>query len=123
MEEFNSSQAIYLQIMERLQKEIAAQTLKAGQQLPTVRESALVYKVNPNTVQRAYSELERLGLVRSERTSGRYVTEDKVMIENLKRDLIQDKVNHLVHELKQLNISESESIDFIKNAFKKEDKK
>ena len=118
MDQFQSTQPIYLQIMERIKKEIVAVKLLPTQQLPTVRELALQYQVNPNTVQRALSELERLNLVKSDRTIGRFVTDDQSLIQSLKEQMIMDKVNTFVSELDQLKVSQEDSINYLKQAFK-----
>lgn len=118
MDQFQSTQPIYLQIMERIKKEIVAEKLLPTQQLPTVRELALRYQVNPNTVQRALSELERLNLVKSDRTIGRFVTDDQSLIQSLKEQMIMDKVNTFVSELDQLKVPQEDSINYLKQAFK-----
>ncbi len=118
MDQFQSTQPIYLQIMERIKKEIVAEKLLPTQQLPTVRELALQYQVNPNTVQRALSELERLNLVKSDRTIGRFVTDDQSLIQSLKEQMIMDKVNTFVSELDQLKVPQEDSINYLKQAFK-----
>jgi len=66
--------------MERIQHDIISGTYKPGDKLPSVRELAMEASVNPNTMQKALSELERIGLVHSRRTSGRFITEDETMI-------------------------------------------
>jgi DNA-binding transcriptional regulator YhcF (GntR family) len=104
--------------MERIKKEIVAEKLLPTQQLPTVRELALRYQVNPNTVQRALSELERLNLVKSDRTIGRFVTDDQSLIQSLKEQMIMDKVNTFVSELDQLKVPQEDSINYLKQAFK-----
>ncbi len=121
MEQFNSTQPIYIQIVERIKKEIASGVLTPNQQLPTVRDLALTYQVNPNTVQRAYSELEREAIVRSERTTGRFVSSDAQLIKKLRKDMLEEKIKEFVHELHQLNVDLEESIEYIKEVFKKEE--
>ena len=118
MDQFQSTQPIYLQIMEMIKKEIVSEKLLPQQQLPTVRDLALQYQVNPNTVQRALSELERLNLVKSDRTIGRFVTDDQSLIQSLKEQMIMDKVNTFVSELDQLKVSQEDSINYLKQAFK-----
>ncbi len=80
---FDNKKPIYLQIMEKIKLQIVSHTLEANQQLPTVRELASEAGVNPNTIQRALSDLEREGFVYSKRTTGRFVTEDKELIAQL----------------------------------------
>ena len=71
---------IYQQIMEKLTEQIVSGQLNAGDKVPPVRELAAQAGVNPNTMQRALADLEREGLMHSNRTSGRYVTEDRRMM-------------------------------------------
>ena len=75
----DDSRPIYLQLMEKIQQDIVSGTYRPGEKLPSVRELALDAAVNPNTMQKALSELERSGLVYSQRTSGRFITEDESM--------------------------------------------
>ena len=73
---FNDNAPIYLQIVNTLKRNIASGAYPPGSRLPSVRDLALEAGVNPNTMQRALSELERSGLVNSQRTAGRFITED-----------------------------------------------
>jgi len=118
MDQFQSTQPIYLQIMEMIKKEIVSEKLMPQQQLPTVRDLALQYQVNPNTVQRALSELERLSLVKSDRTIGRFVSDDLDLIQSLRQQMIMEKVETFVDEIEQLKVSHEESINYINQAFK-----
>ena len=74
-EEFDPSKPIYLQLSERINNQIVRKELSAGEKLPSVREMAIRSGVNPNTVQRTYSELERMGIVETKRGQGTFVTE------------------------------------------------
>ena len=85
--DLDNERPIYLQLMERIQQDIVSGVYKPGDKIPSVRDLALDAAVNPNTMQKALSELERSGLVYSQRTSGRFITEDTEMLKNLKRDL------------------------------------
>lgn len=117
MDQFLSTHPIYLQIMEKIKKEIVSNVLLPKQQLPSVRELALLYQVNPNTVQRALSECERIDLVKSDRTIGRFVTDDLVRIQNLREEMIMSKVETFVEEITQLNVSYEESMNYINQKF------
>ena len=78
--ELDSDRPIFIQIVERIQMEIISGKYSPGDKLPSVRDLAAVAAVNPNTMQKALTELERTGLVYSQRTSGRFITEDAKMI-------------------------------------------
>ena len=93
--ELDSDRPIFIQIVERIQMEIISGKYSPGDKLPSVRDLAAVAAVNPNTMQKALTELERTGLVYSQRTSGRFITEDAKMIEELKNNLAQENMSKL----------------------------
>jgi DNA-binding transcriptional regulator YhcF (GntR family) len=82
---FQSDRPIYIQLKEQLELNIISGAYPPGMKLPSVRDMASEASVNPNTLQKALSELEREGLVYTQRTSGRYVTEDEKMIMQAKK--------------------------------------
>ena len=90
---FDNKKPIYLQIMEKIKLQIVSHTLEPSQQLPTVRELASEAGVNPNTIQRALSDLEREGFVYSKRTTGRFVTEDKELIAQSRKQLSEEDLD------------------------------
>lgn len=96
---FDNKKPIYLQIMERIKLQIVSHTLEPNQQLPTVRELASEAGVNPNTIQRALSDLEREGFVYSKRTTGRFVTEDKELIAQSRKQLSEEELEHFVSSM------------------------
>ena len=83
----NSSVAIYRQIIEYFELEIASGRLNAGDRIESIRALALFFKVNPNTVQKALNELERDGLIETDRTNGKFVTDKKDIIKKLRSEL------------------------------------
>ena len=96
---FDNKKPIYLQIMEKIKLQIVSHTLEPNQQLPTVRELASEAGVNPNTIQRALSDLEREGFVYSKRTTGRFVTEDKELIAQSRKQLSEEELEHFVSSM------------------------
>lgn len=96
---FDNKKPIYLQIMEKIKLQIVSHTLEPNQQLPTVRELASEAGVNPNTIQRALSDLEREGFVYSKRTTGRFVTEDKELISQSRKQLSEEELEHFVSSM------------------------
>lgn len=112
---FNSSIPIYLQLIAMIKLQIAAGRLKPGEKLPSVRDLALYYEVNPNTMQKALSELEREELLYSQRTSGRFVTEDEELIKKLRDELAKTQVDELIGALKSMGYTDQEIIDLIKS--------
>ena len=105
---------IYVQIMNRVREAIAAGELKPGQRVASVREMAQQFEVNPNTMQRALTELEREGLLESERTAGRFVTEDKALIGKVKKEMAECTVDAFRKEMAALGFSDEEMIDFFR---------
>ena len=77
---FDNERPIYIQLVEMLKIEIISGRIKSGEKLPSVRDFAMKAKVNPNTMQKALSELERENLIYTERTNGKYVTDDNNLI-------------------------------------------
>ena len=104
----DSARPIYLQIIERVQMDIITGRYQPGDKLPSVRDLAQEAAVNPNTMQKALSELERSGLIYSQRTSGRFITEDKELIHQMKKELAAAEVSAFVAHMKQLGISPEE---------------
>ena len=104
----DSSRPIYLQIIERVQMDIITGRYQPGDKLPSVRDLAQEAAVNPNTMQKALSELERSGLSYSQRTSGRFITEDKELIHQMKKELAAAEVSAFVAHMKQLGITPEE---------------
>ena len=104
----DSSRPIYLQIIERVQMDIITGRYQPGDKLLSVRDLAQEAAVNPNTMQKALSELERSGLIYSQRTSGRFITEDKELIHQMKKELAAAEVSAFVAHMKQLGITPEE---------------
>lgn len=103
---------IYMQIMNKVREAIASGELAPGTRVASVRELAGEFEVNPNTMQRALNELEREGLLVSERTSGRFVTNDTNRISKLKIRMASETADRFRKEMTVLGYSESEMIDF-----------
>ena len=103
---FNDDTPIYLQLIEALKTDIVSGKYRSGDRLPAVRDLAFEAGVNPNTVQRAYTELERQGLVQSERTSGRFVSIDDEKIKELRKDLSDAYIRDLFQKLRDLGMDD-----------------
>jgi len=103
--EFNSNQPIFLQIIEQIRLSIARGELKPGQKVAPVREMAVQFRVNPNTMQKSLAKLEEMGYLRSESTSGRYVTDNLVMIERLKLEVPFKITKKYIADMKELGLS------------------
>jgi len=90
--ELNSDRPIYTQILEKIQMRIISGVYQPGERLPSVRELAAEASVNPNTMQKAFTELERSGLIQTQRNSGRTVTEDTSMIKQVQTQVALSQV-------------------------------
>jgi len=110
---FDNSIPIYLQIMGEIQRKIFSSELLPGDKLSSIRDLAKEANVNPNTMQKALQELEALGLIQTERTSGKFVTEEETKILQLKEAYIEDKMKPFLTEMKKLGLTKSDVIDRI----------
>lgn len=113
--EFDDKMPIYLQIMDRIKMDIVTEKLKANDKLPSVREMAIQLKVNPNTLQRAYQELERIGIVYTQRGMGTFVGEGENMVADLKKEMAKEVMDSFILRMKRLGFTESEIIEKISN--------
>ena len=109
----NSDRPIYAQILERIQMQIVSGVYQPGTKIPSVRELAADAGVNPNTMQKALAELERSGLVMTQRTSGRVVTEDLNMIKEIRNQLAGEQVKEFVKKMKDLGFDREDIIDLL----------
>ena len=116
----DSDRPIYLQLMERIQHDIISGTYKPGDKLPSVREPAMEASVNPNTMQKALSELERIGLVHSRRTSGRFITEDETMIKQLKTETATEHIREFLKLMEHLGFTRLEILELVQDTMKEE---
>lgn len=117
--DLDNDRPIYLQLMERIQQDIVSGVYKVGDKLPSVRELAIDAAVNPNTMQKALSELERDGLVHSRRTSGRFITEDETMLKNLRDELASRHIQDFMEKMKQLGFQEKETLEKLQDTIKR----
>lgn len=118
--DLDNDRPIYMQLMEKIRLDIIAGIYKPGDKLPSVRDLALDASVNPNTMQKALSELERSRLVYAQRTSGRFITEDKKMLEQLKVELATEQIRQFFEKMKQLGFKDRETLALIEKAVKEE---
>lgn len=110
---FDNDRPIYLQLVEQLRIEIISGKLRQGQRLPSVRELALMTKVNPNTMQKALVELENEKLVYTERTNGKFVTNDIELIKKIKKELATEKINTFLKDIENIGLSQKELILYL----------
>ena len=108
MDEFNASKPIYLQLADRIQRQIISGELKAGEKLPSIRDMGIKYSMNPNTVQRAYSELEREGILETKRGQGTFVSEQQDLLVLQRDKLKHEQIQQFVHVMREMGYSPSE---------------
>ena len=112
----DSDRPIYAQILEVIQLRIIVGQYKPGEKIPSVRELAAEAGVNPNTMQKALSELERSGLVMAQRTSGRIVTEDMEMIKQTRNMLAKEQVDAFISKMRELGFNKKEIMALLEQA-------
>jgi DNA-binding transcriptional regulator YhcF (GntR family) len=112
--DFDKNIPIYLQIEEMIKLAIIKEKYKIGEKLPSVREYAIMLKINPNTINRALLELEEKGLIKTQRTNGKYVTEDKETIKKSKQEYIKKLTNEFISKMKDINVSKKEILELLK---------
>lgn len=115
MDEFNSSKPIYLQLSDTINRMIVSKELTAGEKLQSVRDMALTYNVNPNTVQRTYSELERGGILETRRGQGTFVTEHEDRLIRLRKDLKEEQIESFIQVMREMGYSSFEIITGLQN--------
>ena len=118
--QFRGDQPIYAQIVQLMKLQIVSGALRPGERLPAVRDLAMEAGVNPNTMQRALTELERDGLVFAQRTSGRYVTDNEEDIVQVRRELARSQVAAFLKAMERLGYAEEEIPDLIAECKKEE---
>ncbi len=107
---FQADAPIYTQLVQQLTVKIVSGAYPLGEKLPSVRDLAMEAGVNPNTLQRAFGELERQGLVYGQRTAGRFVTEDETMVNEAKKLLAQTQIQGFLQAMQDLGYSVQEMI-------------
>ena len=113
MNNFNANAPIYLQVVEDIKIKIMNGTLRPGDKISSVRELALELEVNPNTIQRAFSELEREGFIRTERAVGRFVADNLQLINECKQKQIRDNVHVFVEQMQILGVSKEDIVKYL----------
>ncbi len=121
--QFQSNMPIYLQLVDKIKHRIVSGDLKAGSKLDSVRDLAISFEVNPNTMQRALAELERDGLVYADRTVGRFITENKELISKMRETVAQDLIGQFIQQMKSLGFSQQEAMELLKRMLEKEETK
>lgn len=117
--QFDSNMPIYLQLVKKFKQRIVSGELTAGSKLESVRDLALSFEVNPNTMQRALAELERDGLVYADRTVGRFITNDKELIIQMREAVAQEIIEQFIQQMKSLGFSIQEAMELFQKKIEK----
>ncbi len=120
--EFHNDAPIYAQVMERVERLIVSGALAPGERLPSVRAFALEAGVNPNTVQKALTELERGGLIYSQRTAGHYVTEDQAVIAAVREALARAQTDRFLRSMRELGFTPAQTAELLQRKLERDDK-
>ena len=119
MIKFNENRPIYMQIIDIIKADIITGKIKGGDKMPSVREFSETFKVNPNTVQRVFTELEREGITYSKRGVGTFVSEKEGFLEVLQITQAHDFTNRFVDEMIALGFTKNQIIESIHEIFQK----
>ena len=111
--EFNSRIPIYLQVIDDIKKRLVTGKIEPGAKLPSTRELAVEYNINPNTAARIYGEMERMNICFTQRGLGTYATEDKKMIDEIKKEMAKNIVENFVGEMNNLGYDKKAMMDAI----------
>lgn len=117
---FRNDIPIYSQLIEQITLRIVSGIYAPGERLQSVRDMSMEAGVNPNTLQRALQELERQGMVYSQRTAGRFVTEDSALIDDAKKALAKKHVEDYIQSMEKIGFSREEMISVLSESLKEE---
>ena len=119
--EFESSKPIYMQIVDRIIIDILQGKQKQNEKLPSVRQMAVEMGVNPNTIQRAYGELERMNVVETRRGQGTFVLNNTDLLDELRYSMQKEVMEHFVIKMKEIGITEEQLVAQLQTYLNKED--
>ena len=118
--QFDNSMPIYTQLVDKIKLAIVSGEYTRGQRLAAVRDLASEAGVNPNTMQRAFQELERLGLVYTQRSNGRFVTEDEDVIETTKKALAEASIRSFMDSMQRIVYTREDIIRLLESSEKED---
>lgn len=112
-EEFQASKPIYMQIVDKIISEIVQGKRRPGDKLPSVREMAVNMGVNPNTIQRTYTELERMKIVESRRGQGTFVAANEEVMEELGTEMQEEIIESFIQKMEEIGVSKDQLIGML----------
>jgi len=110
---FNDDIPIYLQIIEHIKMQIISKKYLPKHKIPSVRELSFEYQVNPNTVQKALLELENMGLIYTERTNGKFITDDETLIARIKKETIHSMIDEFYASMQRIGIEKEKVLKIL----------
>lgn len=114
---FNNRDPVYVQVVRYFKEQIAIGMLEPGQEIPSRRELANMIKINPNTAQRAYKEMEEQGLIHTERNFPSKITNDESILSSVREELILAAVDSFVHSIRPINVPVDELLSLVKEKY------
>ncbi|MFS1512997.1 GntR family transcriptional regulator [Chengkuizengella sp. SCS-71B] len=120
MEDFQATKPIYMQLVDRINHKIVRNELRAGEKLKSVRDMAVESGVNPNTVQRTYSELERMDIVETKRGQGTFVTKDEMKLNQLRDNLKNEHISRFISQMADMGFTKDEMVQGLKDYIEQE---
>jgi len=117
---FNNRDPVYVQVIRHFKQQIATGIFEPGQEIPSRRELANQLKINPNTAQRAYKEMEEQGLIFTEGNVHSRITKDEQVLKMVREELILEAVDAFVHSVQSINVPLQEALHLVKNKYEKE---
>lgn len=119
--QFNNREPVYIQVIRYFKEQIATGQLIAGEEIPSRRELGALLKINPNTAQRAYKEMEDALLIHTERNKPSRLTFDQDILDGIRSELIHESIDTFVQSIRSINVPLDEVIDLMKQRYNKED--
>lgn len=115
--QFNNRDSVYLQVVRYFKEEIARGNLEPGEEIPSRRELANQLKINPNTAQRAYKEMEEQGLIFTEGNMPSRITKDEAVLKQVREELILEAVSNFIRSIRAINVTLEEALQLVEKNF------
>ncbi|MFD1361129.1 GntR family transcriptional regulator [Lentibacillus salinarum] len=117
---FNKRDPVYVQVIRHFKEQIATSVFEPGQEIPSRRELANRLKINPNTAQRAYKEMEEAGLIYTERNLPSKITKDENILKSVREELIVEAVDDFVRSVRSIDVPVEEVLNLVKEKYENE---
>ena len=114
---FNNRDPVYVQVIRHFKEQIAKGYFEPGQEIPSRRELANQLKINPNTVQRAYKEMEEQGLIFTEGNMPSCITKDKAVLKSVREELMIEAVDVFISSIKSIDVPLSEVLKLVEKKY------